>query len=364
MSTSYLIGVFVLTFGLAMVLTWLVSKLAKALKIMDYPDNDRKLHQLPVPLLGGIGIFLAFFTVLFLVHDKIGAILAASPHPYSWLGVFLGAVLLMVGGFLDDKYNLKPKWQIIWPLLAAGCVVAGGIGIDKITGTGGDFVYLNSWQIPLFYWHGYWRHFVVLTDSFTILWLLGMMYTTKLLDGLDGLVSGLSAIASLVVFLFTMTTRYYQPDIGLAALILAAACLGFLVFNWHPAKIFLGEGGSLFLGFILGVLSIISGGKIAIALLIMGIPILDAFWTIIRRILAGVNPFKTSDRRHLHHRLLDFGLSMPQVALIFYILAALFGLTALFLQSSGKILILVCLAILTMVGLIILAKLDKKSKIS
>ena len=129
-----------------------------------------------------------------------------------------------------------------------------------------------------------------------------MMYTTKLLDGVDGLVSGLGVIGGFVIFLFTATTNYFQPDIALASAIFGGASLGFLIFNWHPAKIFLGEGGSLLIGYILGVLAIISGGKIAIALLILGIPILDVLWTIIRRLLKKQNPFKFSDKLHLHHR--------------------------------------------------------------
>jgi UDP-N-acetylmuramyl pentapeptide phosphotransferase/UDP-N-acetylglucosamine-1-phosphate transferase len=169
------------------------------------------------------------------------------------------------------------------------------------------------------------------------------MYTTKLLDGVDGLVSGLGLIGSLVIFLFTSTTQYSQPDIAVAALIFSGACLGFLVLNFNPAKIFLGEGGSLFIGYVLGVLAIISGGKIAIALLIMGLPILDVFWTIARRLLKGKNPFRFADRQHLHHRLLDLGLSPRQTVAVFYVFAAVFGLSGLFLQSRGKLLALIIL---------------------
>jgi len=178
------------------------------------------------------------------------------------------------------------------------------------------------------------------------------MYTTKLLDGLDGLVSGLGAIGAFIIFLFTITTKYYQPDIGLAALILAGACLGFLVFNWHPAKIFLGEGGSLLVGFLLGVLAIISGGKIAIALLVMGLPILDVAWTIVRRLADGKNPFRFADRLHLHHRLYDLGLGQRRTVLIYYLISTVFGLSALFLQSQGKMLALAVL-LMIMLGLVI-----------
>ncbi|MFW5888663.1 MAG: undecaprenyl/decaprenyl-phosphate alpha-N-acetylglucosaminyl 1-phosphate transferase, partial [Patescibacteria group bacterium] len=130
---------------------------------------------------------------------------------------------------------------------------------------------------------------------------------------------------------------YYQPDIALASLIFTGACLGFLIFNWNPAKIFLGEGGSLLLGYILAVLAIISGGKVAIALLVMGVPILDVGWTILRRLKEGKNPFKFPDKKHLHHRLLKAGLSQKQTVLTFYVLSGAFGISALFLQTEGKI---------------------------
>jgi len=143
-------------------------------------------------------------------------------------------------------------------------------------------------------------------------------------------------------------------------LIFSACCLGFLFFNWHPAKIFLGEGGSLLLGFILGVLAIISGGKIAIALLVMGIPILDVIWTIIRRLVAGKNPFKFADRGHLHFRLLDLGLGQKRTVLIFYFLAAIFGVSGLFLQSLGKVFALLILFAIMLVLVIGFSYLDRK----
>jgi UDP-GlcNAc:undecaprenyl-phosphate GlcNAc-1-phosphate transferase len=159
-----------------------------------------------------------------------------------------------------------------------------------------------------------------------------------------------------------MTTRYYQPDIGLAALVLSAVSLGFLIFNWYPAKIFLGEGGSLLLGFILGVLAIISGGKIAIALLVMGIPIMDVIWTIIRRLAAGKNPFKFADKRHLHFRLLNFGLSQRKTVLIYYFFSVIFGLSALFLQSRGKLFALTILAAIMLAVVITFTYLDRNKR--
>ncbi|MFA5359363.1 MAG: MraY family glycosyltransferase [Patescibacteria group bacterium] len=340
---SYYSQIFVVTLFISIIFARLVIYLATRLKITDKPDSDRKIHEREVPLLGGLAIFAAFFIILYFTHDKL---LTGNLEPRHWVGFFIGGIFLMVGGFFDDKYKLKPAQQIIWPILAIISVIAGGVEIEKITNPFGGYFYLGALSAILI--------------SF---WLLGMMYTTKLLDGLDGLVTGMTAIGAVVIFLFTMSEKYYQPDIGLAALILAAACLGFLFFNWHPAKIFLGEGGSLFLGYALGVLSIISGGKIAIALLVMGIPILDVAWIIIRRLAEGKNPFKFADRKHLHFRLLNMGLGVKRSVLFFYAVSIIFGLAALFLQSKGKVLALGVLSVIMILVVMFFAYLDRKQKI-
>jgi UDP-GlcNAc:undecaprenyl-phosphate GlcNAc-1-phosphate transferase len=341
MSYSIII-IFFLAVAISVLFTLLVRYLAKKLDFVDRPGPERKIHIFETPLLGGLAIFLAFFFMLYFLR---GQLLSGELEQRHWLGFFLGAAVLMLGGALDDKLNLKPSRQIIFPILAIIVVIAGGVQIEKITNPFGGYLYLGLASAPLI-----------------ALWLLGMMYTTKLLDGLDGLVTGVTAIGAFIIFLFTMTTRYYQPDVGIAALVLSAACLGFLTFNWHPASIFLGEGGSLFLGYALGVLAIISGGKIAVALLVMGVPILDVFWTIIRRTSAGINPFKFSDRKHLHFRLMDLGLGQRKTVLIFYLFSAVFGLSALFLQSVGKVYalgILVVIMISIVVGFTYLEKREK-----
>ena len=338
----YYSQIFIITLLLSAALAFLVMKLAKKLEVVDKPDQERKIHERATPLLGGLAIFAAFFIILYFTRDKI---LASNLLPRHWLGVFIGGCFLMVGGWLDDKYNLKPARQIIWPLLAIISVIAGGVEIEKITNPFGGYIYLGA-----------------MSGGLIAPWLLGMMYTTKLLDGLDGLVTGMTAIGSFIIFLFTMTAKYYQPDVGLAALVLAAACLGFLFFNWHPAKIFLGEGGSLFLGYALGVLAIISGGKIAIALLVMGLPILDVAWTILRRLAAGKNPFRFADKKHLHFRLLNMGLSVKKSVLLFYAISIVFGLAALFLQSKGKVLALAALLVIMVLVLVFFAYLDRKRK--
>jgi len=340
---------FILALVLSLLLIPVAKRVALKLQIVDKPDFVRKIHTKPIPLSGGVVIFAVFFAVIFLFHDQL---LVGNLDWHHWLGFFAGSLILIIGGVLDDKYNLKPKYQIIFPLLAIVAVLLGGVEIAKLSNPFGGYFSLSTiaWLSPVF----------------ISVWLLGMMYTTKLLDGVDGLVGGVSTIGALVIFLFTITTKYYQPDIAFAALVLAGAILGFLFYNFNPASIFLGEGGSLFLGFALGVLAIISGGKIAIALLVMGIPIFDVAWTILRRVISGKNPFKTADKKHLHHRLLALGLSQRQTVYVFYSLSALFGLSGLFLQSQGKFFALGLIIVLMMILVIsfsFISKAETKPKL-
>jgi UDP-GlcNAc:undecaprenyl-phosphate/decaprenyl-phosphate GlcNAc-1-phosphate transferase len=343
---------------LALVFTLIIRKISLKLGIVDAPKGERKIHKGKIPLLGGVAIFLSFFIFIFITHEKL---LSGNLEINHWVGFFVGACFLIIGGFLDDKYNLSPQKQVIFPLLAILSVIIGGVGIEKITNPLGGFFNLGSLKVSLFYIDGITYYIAVFSDLLIVFWLMGMMYTTKLLDGVDGLVTGVTAIGGFIIFLFTMTTKYYQPDIGLASLILSGSCFGFLILNWHPAKIFLGEGGSLLLGYILGVLAIISGGKIAIALLIMGLPIMDLVWTIARRIRAGKNPFKFADRKHLHFRLLDLGLGQKKTVLIYYAFSTIFGLSALFLQSLGKLFALSALIIIMLLIIFGFNYLDKKN---
>lgn len=335
----FIIG-FALALFLSLILVPLVKEFAIAKNIVDNPDPVRKIHRRPIPLLGGTAIFISFFSVIFLLNHYV---LIGNLKWSHWLGFFAGSLILIIGGAIDDRYNLSARKQIVFPVLAIIAVLLGGVEIVKLSNPFGGIINI-----------GYLSSFII------FFWLMGMMYTTKLLDGVDGLVSGVSLIGVLIIFLFTLATRYYQPDIALAAAILAGAILGFLFYNFNPASIFLGEGGSLFLGFALGVLAIISGGKIAIALLVMGIPILDVAWIIFRRLLAGQNPLKSADKKHLHHRLLALGLSQKQTVFVFYFLSAFFGASALFLQSRGKLLALSLLLLVMLIIVIIFSFWEKK----
>jgi UDP-N-acetylmuramyl pentapeptide phosphotransferase/UDP-N-acetylglucosamine-1-phosphate transferase len=179
--------------------------------------------------------------------------------------------------------------------------------------------------------------------------MMGMTYTTKLLDGLDGLAAGVSLIGGLVMFALSLTAKINQPVTATLAIIFVGALFGYLLYAFNPASIFLGEEGSTFLGFFLAVLSVLTGAKIATAVLVMGIPILDVAWAILRRLLRGRSPF-SADREHLHFLLLDAGLSQRRAVLVYYTLAAVFGFFAVFLQSMGKLLALFLL-LAVMIGL-------------
>jgi UDP-GlcNAc:undecaprenyl-phosphate GlcNAc-1-phosphate transferase len=329
-------------------LTVLIRKIALKLKAVDYPDFERKIHRRPIPLLGGVAVFLSFVLVLIyysfftdlIIKDFIEA-------KYIW-GIILASLVIIFGGVLDDKFNLKPKTQFLFPLLATLIIIASGIGINYVRNPFGGIISFENWDFILFWWQSIPYKITLLADLFTLIWLLGMMYTTKLLDGLDGLVSGITVIGSLIIFGISMSKNVAQYNTGLLALILAGAFLGFLVFNFNPAKIFLGESGSLFAGLMLGVLAIISGSKVATTLLIMGIPILDVIWVISRR-LFNKKAVSLADRKHLHFRLLDIGLNQRQAVIFMYILTALFGSAALFLQTFGKLVAFIILIIVMLI---------------
>ncbi|MFH1781755.1 MAG: MraY family glycosyltransferase, partial [Patescibacteria group bacterium] len=304
------------SFLLSVLVTPLVKKIAIKQDILDRPEKapDRKIHKKPIPLLGGLAIFIAFNIVLLIIAQNITEGYLLNKH--LW-GIFFGGLIIMIGGFIDDKYDIKPAYQLIFPILASIVVVASGIGIDYVTNPLGGEFRLDNIKFTLFSIGNLPYQIVILADLFSLLWLMAMMYTTKILDGVDGLVTGLTTIGAFIIFFLSMTKDVYQPETAALALILAGACLGFFLFNFNPAKIFLGEGGSLYCGFMLGVLSIISGGKIATALLIMGIPMIDVVWTIIRRLFFEKKSFTQADRKHLHHRLLDIGLSPKKTLLLF-----------------------------------------------
>ncbi len=308
----------------AVLLVPLFAKLAGRLGIVDRPDSRRKFHRRAVPLLGGIPVFLAVALGVGLFRWLWLANFSEIPDKFLWAAGLAGLVIVIVG-FFEDKYRLKPVGQLAGPVLAAGIILAAGIRIEYITnffgGSENALIYLSP----------------IIGGVITFGWLLGMMYTTKLLDGLDGLVAGVGAVGGLIIFLLSLRWDVPLSATGAAALVFSGALLGFLIFNWQPAKIFLGEGGSVLIGFILGILSIISGSKIATTLLVVGIPALDVGWVMIQRLLQGQSPFSHPDRKHLHFQLLELGFSERETVLFFCAVALLFGSIAIITGPFGKL---------------------------
>lgn len=316
--------VFIVSFLLSFVFSKLVIILARKLQILDYPSEARKIHREPVPLLGGLAVYLSFlFTVVILYFSGL---LYDDRVNFSTIVYFLLAGLILVAnGYFDDKLSLSPSKSIIGPILASFLMVLAGLKISYISNPSGGVLYLDSLLV--------WDFLPLLL---TFLWLLGITYTTKLLDGIDGLTSSIGMIASFVIFGVSLSWDVAGSSTSLLSLTLAGAIAGFLILNWHPAKIFLGEGGSTFIGFALGVLSIISGSKIATALLVMGLPVLDIFWVIFRRIRQG-RPFWQGDKEHLHFRMLRSGFSQRQIVIFLSLVSASFGIVSIFFTTKVKI---------------------------
>lgn len=315
--------VFATAFLLAFALTPAAARVAVRLSLVDQPAA-RRVHAKPTPRFGGLPLFVAFCAAIgvSLIYPR------SDPNEMARLaGLVSGGALMFFLGAYDDHRELKALPQLAAQIIAASIAVASGVLIREVQNPFGGSLTFDTW-------------FAILL---TLLWIVGMVNTVNWLDGVDGLAAGVVAIAGIV--LFAHTFRLEQYSIALLALALAGAALGFLPFNFFPARIFMGSAGALVLGFALGVLSIIGAARVAFALLALGIPILDVAWQIFSRIRAGKSPF-LADRGHLHHRLLDLGLSQRAIVLLYYALTAIFGALALILPSGlYKLIALVILGI-------------------
>ena len=347
MAVSNYIIAFIVSLCLAFIITQGIRRLASRHQIVDRPETDpsRKIHTQPIPLLGGLSLFITIAVMIGVFCVIQNRLLGGYLLPKHLVGGLVGGLIIMFGGYVDDRYRLSPGKQIIFPILASLVIIASGIGVQYISNPFGRAIQLDSIRLVLFTWHGLPYGITLFSDLFAFVWLMGMMYTTKFLDGLDGLSTGIGTIGAVIIFFLSLAKTVAQPETALLSIIFAGAGVGFLLHNFHPAKIFLGEGGSVFIGFFLGVLSIISGAKIATALLIMGIPILDALWVIVRRVFWEHRPIASGDKKHLHFRLLDAGLSHRQAVIFLYVMTAGFGMAGLYFQGRTKIYTLIALAV-------------------
>jgi UDP-GlcNAc:undecaprenyl-phosphate/decaprenyl-phosphate GlcNAc-1-phosphate transferase len=320
--------------------------LATNLKIVDKPrSHPKKVHSISIPKLGGNAIFIAVVVCVVGVLMTSDLLTSGEVTQYHYIGLLLGAFVLMLGGFFDDKYELSPKFSFVAPLVAAFIAVMFGVEVEKLTNPFGGVVYLSGLQ----------------SDILVFGWLLIVMYTTKFLDGLDGLATSVSGVGAVMVLLLSLTVAYFQPDVALLAAIVIGAELGFLFWNFHPASIFLGEGGSTLVGFLLGTLAVISGGKLATALLVLGVPFLDVIWVVLRRFKkGGLKQIVKGDRKHLHHRLLKLGLSQKQVVFLYVFVSAGFGVLTIFLQSREKLVALILLLIMMFIAALFFVKKEKQ----
>ncbi|MFH1078290.1 MAG: MraY family glycosyltransferase [Patescibacteria group bacterium] len=316
-------------------LSHITSFVAERVGAVDRPTGGRKIHTHDVPLFGGVGIAATILigTGLLAMNGLLQGISLVQ-----LAGFAVAILILTIGGMLDDRYPLTAGIQLVFPFLAAITVIASGTGIiqvSSLTGTGG---------VSLMWWSFGTLSFPA--DVLTILWLLFATYATKLMDGLDGLVTGLAAIGASMVGALTLSPTYFQPGVAALAATVGGAYLGFLPRNIHPAKQFLGESGSTLAGFTLGFLAIVSSAKVAIALAVLAIPIVDAALVVLGRLRRGKKIW-VGDDTHLHFRLLRAGVPYRTAVSLLWGAAFAAGLLALGLQTRGKVFLVIGLAMLT-----------------
>lgn len=316
---------FILALAISFACTPAVRMLAIKIKAVDVPKDNRRMHKVPIPRMGGLAIFAGFLvSVLFFV-----------PLGTEFRSILIGALILVVLGIIDDIMALKPKTKFAGQIIAALIPALSGVSIHGIVNpfVPGQYSTLGIFSIPL-----------------TVIWIVGITNAVNFIDGLDGLACGVSAIATVTMFIIAVL--FGETYIALMMAALAGACLGFLPYNMNPAKIFMGDTGSMFLGYILATVSIQGLFKFyavisfAVPFILLGLPIFDTGFAIVRRLLKGQSPLQ-ADRGHVHHRLIDLGFDQKQSVAILYTFSALMGLTAVILARTNESkLIILAIAVL------------------
>jgi UDP-GlcNAc:undecaprenyl-phosphate GlcNAc-1-phosphate transferase len=312
--------VFLMAALLALLITPLVRRAVVRLGIVDRP-NARRVNTRPIPRGGGFAIAAAFllvampFVLLNEQQDWIPTPL--NIEPADLVALFVGGLAAAVIGVIDDLFDLRARWQLAGQIVLALAGVALGVGITVVNNPFGEGVIRFSQPFSV---------------GFTVFWIVGMINSINWIDGLDGLSSGIALIACVTLGLISLTTQVGQPLIAVLCFALAGALAGFLRWNFHPARIFSGTTGVQFVGYTLAVLSIMGSAKVAVALLVLGVPIIDTFWIIVGRLSQRRSPF-SPDRSHIHHRLLDIGLSHRDTVLVIYAICAALGVLALLVSE-------------------------------
>lgn len=287
------------------VLTPFVKKFAVKIKVIDIPKDNRRIHKKPIPLLGGLAIYFSFILTLIL---KSGSVTKSET------GIIIGATIIVIGGFLDDKFDIRPWQKLLIQIVAAVSLIVYGIRIERITNP------ISSAELYI--------NIGILFIPLTIIWVVGITNALNLIDGLDGLAAGVAFISAVTIFIIASFND--RSEAAVLTSILAGAILGFLPYNFNPATIFMGDTGAQLLGFLLAAISIEGAIKsaatfaIAVPILALGIPIYDILFAMIRRKLNG-RPIMQADKGHLHHRLLDMGLTQRQAVIIMYLISAVLG---------------------------------------
>ena len=312
--------------------TPLVKTLAYKVGAIDVPKDNRRMHKVPIPRLGGLAIFLAFLL----------SVLVFAEIDRQMQGILLGAVMIVILGVMDDIMALKALPKLLVQIAAASVAVYHGCVIQFFSNPNvfSEITYINlGW----------------LSYPVTIIWIVAITNAVNFIDGLDGLAAGVSAISTAALTVIALMVAETNVAIILSALF--GACLGFLPYNMNPAKIFMGDTGATFLGFMLATLSVTGLFKMyaiisfAVPFLILGVPIFDICFAFLRRIAKGQSPM-TADRGHFHHRLIDMGFSQKQSVAIAYMLTAILGLAAVLLTSSGELKALILIGAIFVVGAI------------
>lgn len=322
MSEYIVIGTIIAAFAIAAVMSYFftppVKNFAHKVGAIDVPKDARRMHKKPIPRLGGLAIYGGFLC----------SILIFGQLDETMLCVLLGAAIIVALGIFDDVLALGAKLKFVVQIVAAAIPVC--IGNLQI----GLFTNLNPLSDTPFV------HLGILAVPVTIIWIVGITNAVNLIDGLDGLAVGVSSIAAITMLAVALLTGNMPIAITMAAL--AGACIGFMPYNLNPAKIFMGDTGSTFLGYMLATVSIMGLFKFyavisfAVPFLILGLPIFDTANAIIRRVAAGRSPM-SPDRGHVHHKLIDMGFNQKQAVAILYAISATLGLTAVVLTSSGEV---------------------------
>lgn len=333
----------ILAFLLTFYFNGLIRKFAYQRKIFA-PLRQRDIHLGATPRLGGAAIVLGLVITLVVIYLLNPNFLNFTNQfragiDRHFLGILIGVVLLMIVGIYDDLRDLSPGKQLFWQFIAAGIIVASGIGINFIRSPWG-ILPLDQWTWHLFTLSGYSYTITLWSDLFTVVWLILMMNVINWLDGLDGLAAGISIIAGIMLFVLTFMIHDVTA-VAILAIVFVGSVGGFLPWNWHPAKMFMGSAGSNTIGYILGILAIVSGGKLAISLLVLGLPVFDAILVAVSRIIKGKSPFK-ADRSHLHHRLLKAGFTVQKTVILLYLITFIFGILGLIdANAQAKLVLLV-----------------------